>query len=204
MRAPRRHDHAVRPRPPAGGAEPLESRRLLSVGIVEPYEHAAEANRVGFFADFTSDARPTEVYASWGDGTIENLIHSRMIDYDPATNRGTVYGIYDYDWGGRYAITFTVKGNGATFDSSTFLADVSAPELTTGDGLGAGDGLNGDGLPPAPATPSPTRARPALRRLPRWKPSLSPARTGQPRLRTTSPRRAWVRQRLATPSPPPS
>src|SRR2546423_7566355 len=73
-------------------AEPLGDRRLLSVNILTPVQHAAEGNRVGFFADYAAAQRPASTRVRWGDGTIEDL----MLDYDGATHSGTAYGVQDY------------------------------------------------------------------------------------------------------------
>src|SRR2546423_7493427 len=80
-------------------AEPLEDRRLLSVNILTPVQHAALGSQAAFFADYTAGQAPASTRVWWGDGAIEDL----MLDYDGATNRGTVYGIHDYAAPGIYS-----------------------------------------------------------------------------------------------------
>jgi hypothetical protein len=115
-------------------AEPLEDRRLLSVSILTPYQHDVEGDKVAIVADFTADARPSAAYVGWGDGAIEDM----LLDYDPAADAGTAFGLHEYATPGHYNVTFslrtfTLRQPGGYIDARTFFIDVPGEAAPTPD-----------------------------------------------------------------------
>ena len=145
LRAPR----TLRSRPGNPfGAEPLEPRRLLaSVPATLPVtvsnlQWEVEGAQLGFSVDFLCEARPHEAYASLGDGTVKNF----PMDYDPATGRGRVHGLYDYGLAGDHPVTVAVR-RGEWIDAESFSArtDVAAAPAPDFDGSGSFTAASFDG-----------------------------------------------------------
>jgi fibronectin type 3 domain-containing protein len=107
------------------------------VNIVTPIQHAAEGNRVGFFAGYAAGQRPDSTRVWWGDGTIEEL----MVDYDGDAHAGTVYGLHDYASPGVYSVTFSVTGVSGSSDTETFFTDDPGEEPSSQEPTATSDGF---------------------------------------------------------------